>query len=79
MKMEAEAGIEPASADLQSDAWPLCYPAISFRFAMIAKFFKSARTFFSHLSDVMKDGEGYLSANLAVKHFQWMLSRRKIG
>ena len=45
MKMEAGAGIEPASTDLQSDAWPLCYPAISFRFAMIAKIFKSARIF----------------------------------
>ena len=50
MKMEAEAGIEPASADLQSDAWPLCYPAISFRFAMIAKIFKSARTFLAILA-----------------------------
>ncbi len=26
--MEAGAGIEPASEDLQSSAWPLCYPAI---------------------------------------------------
>ena len=49
MKMEAEAGIEPASADLQSDAWPLCYPAISYRCAIIAKKNKSARYFFKYM------------------------------